>query len=540
MRKWWWLVLLVIVVVGGIVVIVRATHQDREAATSQSEMETAVVERGTLHITVDGSGALAAQLKVDVPFETSGRVVEISVESGQVVETGQVLARLEDTDARRAVADAALQVRLAEVSLATSLLNFEDLVTWQADSDAVALAEANLAAANVDHRKTLDRHTLAGDQLTSAEVSLAKAQRALDDAMQAYDSAYDPGRDWELGDRRRSAKLEAEREAASDALTSARDGLAVAQAAYNLEVANLADSGVTSAWSKVLNAEKTLANELEGPDESELESARLQVVQQEIGLEKAKLSLVSAEENLSDTVLRAPAGGTVTKMDLALGQMVSNGQTGATISELETLIVEIGLDESDIAGVSLGQEAIVTLDAFDDLVLDGEITHIAPVAQMTSGVVLYDVTVQLSATELPARVGMTADVEVVTQSADEALLIPLKAVRSASGRTFVLRRLQDGEQASSPALPPRPLAGGQGLTNEQRQALRARFQAQVGVEGFVAVPVELGITTDAYAEVLAGLAEGDIVLLSSSSTGTTEGASAGRLPGLGLLGGARR
>ncbi|MGC9346649.1 MAG: HlyD family efflux transporter periplasmic adaptor subunit, partial [Anaerolineae bacterium] len=399
-------------------------------------------------------------------------------------------------------------------------LSLDELLAWEPDESAVEKAEASLAAAQVDYQKAAAKNSLAGDQLTSAEVKLAQAQRTLDDAVEAYDNAYDPGRDWELGDRRLSSRLEAERESAADALASAQESLAVAQAAYNLEVAGVSDSGVASARSQVLNARVALENEIEGPDEDEIESARLQVEQQRVSVEQARLDLESAEQDLADAQLLAPVGGTVTEIDLVLGQMVNSGQTGVVLADLSTLEVEIGLDESDIAQVTEGQPAIVTLDAFDDVELQGVITHIAPTAEVQSGVVLYDVTVVLDATEIPLRVGMTADVEVVTESAVDVLTIPLKAVRSINGRTFVLRRLREGEEALA-----LPQGGGlqsrggaqppQGMSEEDLQAMRSRIRDQLSVEGFTVAPVELGVMTDAYAEVLRGLEEGDVVLLST-------------------------
>jgi multidrug efflux pump subunit AcrA (membrane-fusion protein) len=213
-------------------------------------------------------------------------------------------------------------------------------------------------------------------------------------------------------------------------------------------------------------------------------------------------------------------------MDLALGQAVSNGQTGAILADLSALQVEIGLDESDIAQVSVGQGAIVTMDAFDDVELIGTITHIAPTAAAESGVVLYEVTVELEPTEIPVRVGMTADVEVVTSSAADALMIPLKAVRSVGGQSFVLRGLREGESAPegpgngtfvAPADDQLP----EGVSVEDLQTQRLQMGATAGLDGFVMAPVQLGVMTDAYAEVLDGLVEGDVVAVSSSTASAT-------------------
>jgi len=420
------------------------------------------------------------QQEVIVPFEASGRVVEVLVRTGSAVRAGDVLVRLDDTDAHRALANVELSVKQSEVSLASVQLTLDKLLEWEADESSVELAEANLAAAQMAYQKARTNSFLAGDQITSSEVNLAQAQRSLEDAQEAYDSAYDPGRDWELGDRWRSAQLEAEREATADALVRARDSLSVAQAAYNLAVAGVSDSGVSSAWSQVVSAQISLENETEPPDEDDIESARLQVEQAQVSLEQAQLSLTSAQRDLADTELIASVSGTVAEMDLQLGQIVNKGQTGVVLADLETLEVRIGLDESDIAQVVVGQPAVVTIDAFDDMELSGVIDHVAPTAQSQSGVVLYVVTVVLDATEIPVRVGMTADVEVITTSAQGALIIPLKAVQSVDGKSYADRRSTGA--------------------------------------GFTQVQIELGVVTDTRVEVLSGLAEGDVVLIASAPT----------------------
>jgi len=495
-KRWWVAVGLVAVVGGGVLVSLQAAGRTDPAAV-EAEVETAFVERGTLLITVDGSGSLAPQQEVVVPFEASGRVVEIPLRTGSAVGAGDVLVRLDDTDAQRSLVNAELSVKQCEVSLASVQLTLDKLLEWEADESSVELAQANLAAAQMAYQKARTNSSLAGDQITSSEVNLAQAQRNLENAQEAYDSAYDPGRDWELGDKRRSAQLEVEREGAADALTAARDNLSVAQAAYNLAVAGVSDSGVASAWSQVVSAQISLENETEPPDEDDIESARLQVEQAQVSLEQAQLSLTSAQRDLADTELTAPVSGTVAEMDLQLGQMVNNGQIGVVLADLETLEVEIGLDESDIAKVAVGQPAVVAMDAFDDVELSGVVDHIEPTAQSQSGVVLYVVTVVLDATEIPVRVGMTADVEIVTTSAQGALIIPLKAVKSVNGKSYVDRRASDGSYAQT--------------------------------------QIELGVMADTQVEVVSGLEEGDVVLVASASA-TPDNAPQGPF---GMMGGGR-
>jgi HlyD family secretion protein len=371
-----------------------------------------------------------------------------------VVQAGDVLARLDDADARQSVADAEMQVAQAEINLALTRAEAE-LGLAQADLDA--------AQASYDEAKALANRS--GDQLTSTRVSLQQAQDALADAQQDYYAAWDPARDWELNVKWRKDDLEAEREATQDALAGAQYDLEVAQAAYNLEVAGVSQANVQSAWAQVLSSRV------------DLETEPLQLEQLELSLSQAQLTLDSARRALEDTRLVTPMGGTVTLLELKVGEQVGAGTVVVELNDLTTFVVEVNLDETDVAKVSVGQETVITLDAFPGEELVGEVTDIAPVADIQSGVVLYPVTVHLSPAEVPARVGMTANVEIITASKADALIVPLRAIQSESGKSYIWRQSADG---------------------------------------FEKVEVTLGVMTETEVEIVGGLSEGDVVSVVAS------------------------
>jgi HlyD family secretion protein len=222
---------------------------------------------------------------------------------------------------------------------------------------------------------------------------------------------------------------------------------------------------------------------LAGADESDIEAAQLQV-------EQARLSLEQARLQLEQSTLVAPMAGTVTALNVETGEMASAGQAAVVVvSDLSTLTVDVNLDETDVAQVELGQEVLVSVDAFPEAELSGEVTYIASVAETQSGVVLYPVTVQLAPTEVSVRAGMTADVEVIAASREDALIVPLRAVHTEGERAYVYR-VVDGQTER--------------------------------------VEVGLGLTTDTEVEIIssadgASVAEGDVVSVVAAPTqGSTE------------------
>jgi len=464
MKKKWWIVIVVVAVVVCLGYVGFSVLQSGAAqqAMADSATETTVVERGTIRVTIDGSGSLAPNDEVSLAFSSGGEVVEVLVEVGDEVRAGDVLARLDDADAQQAVADAELQVAQAEINLALARAEAE-----------LGLKQANLDAAQVSYEEALALANRTGDQLTSARVSLAQAQDALADAQEDYNQAWDPARDWELEIKWKKDALEAEREATEAALERAQYDLEVAQANYNLAVAGISQASVQSAWTQVLSSRVAL------------ETEPLQLEQLELSLSQAQLKLDSAQRALEDTKLVAPMDGTVTVLNAKAGEQASAGQAAVVLSDLETFVVEVSLDETDVAKVSLGQQAIVTLDAFPGVELAGEVTEIAPVASVQSGVVLYPVTVQLSLADpsassgqgVDARAGMTADVEIIAASQADALIVPLRAVQSDDGKSYVWRRSSDG---------------------------------------FEKVEVTLGMMTETEIEITGGLSEGDVVSVVAS------------------------
>ncbi|MBN1887834.1 MAG: efflux RND transporter periplasmic adaptor subunit [Thermoflexales bacterium] len=472
MNKKRWLIVVAAVLLAGLGYVgyeLTLGIPTRQALAQAPVGETASVERGTLRVTVDASGSLAPNDEVALAFLAGGRVTEVAVKVGDTVQVGDVLARLDDADAREAVANAETQVRQAEINLASARVEAE-----------AGLKQANLASAQAayDESSTLAAHT--GDQLTSKRVNLKQAQDRLVNAQEDYTNTWDPARDWELYTPMQD-RLENERETTEQALKDAQDNLQVAQADYNLALAGVSKREVQDAQANVLKAQVAL------------ETAPLDREGLELALSQAQLSLTSAQRALEKTVLTAPAGGTVTTLNLHTGEIANTGQTAIVLSDLATLVVEIKLDETDIARLSAGQKVVVTLDAFADVELAGQVTEIAPVAETQSGVVLYPVEVQLAPTDLPVRAGMTADVEIVTASRENTLIVPLRAVHTEGEQAYIDR-----------------------LAGDQTER----------------VTVELGMMTDTQVEITGGLAEGDKVIVVAAP-------SAERSQGFGLFGGMR-
>lgn len=353
-------------------------------------------------------------------FETNGRLLTLTVQAGDTIQAGQIIATLDAAALQEAVANATLQVAQAENSLAQSQLSLDDLLNWEADETAVALAEANLAAAQTAYENAQTNDAAAGNSLTSARVNLDQAERQLTDAQKAYDTAYDPGREWELGMPGYKERLESERDGATRSLAFAQENLEVARAQYNLAVAGLNNETAVSANASVINAQQALHQATTGPTASEITAARLRVEQAEISLAQAQLSQQQAENALRKAELTAPWSGTVLSVPVALGAMITAGTPIITLLDSHHLQFHTtNLSERDLAQIHPGDPAELVLKAFPNNPLPGTVAGIAPQSSGTVGdAAVFTILINLETTDLTLRPGMTGRAEITHQNND--------------------------------------------------------------------------------------------------------------------------
>jgi multidrug efflux pump subunit AcrA (membrane-fusion protein) len=366
-------------------------------------------------------------------FNSNGRLLELHVQPGDTVAEGDLIATLEDTNLREAVTNAELQVAQAEVSLNQAQLTLDDLENWEPDETAVALAEANLAAAEttLDNAQTADAS--AGNSLTSARISLEQAERSLADAQKAYETAFDPGREWETFMADPSClpgqdgtfvpctgvplreRIEAERDGATRGLKFAEENLEVARAQYNLAAAGLNNDTAVSAEAGVVSAQQSLELATTGPKEKDITAARLSVEQAQLSLQQSQLSLEQAQEALEEASLIAPWSGTVLTVDVSAGAFVGAGTPIVTLLDTANLQFHTSnLSERDLAQVEKGNLAEITLKTYPSQPIQGVVNRIAPQAGGTVGdAAVFTVMIDLTETaELDLRPGMTGRVEI--------------------------------------------------------------------------------------------------------------------------------
>lgn len=152
----------------------------------------------------------------------------------------------------------------------------------------------------------------------------------------------------------------------------------------------------------------------------------------------------SLQDDLDDTnadiealTVRAGANGVITGLDLNPGQTVQAGTPLFTIKSNGDFKIDVEIDELDIAGIETGESATVTFDALPGESFTATVDKINPVGVSVNNVTTYTVTLALSGAP-GVMLGMSADVEIVSESAHDVLLIPASAIQVVGENKFVI------------------------------------------------------------------------------------------------------
>ncbi len=466
------IVVLVLVLIGLGVLLLRLANRPAAAEVPQS---TTVVTRGSIEELVSATGNVAAERQATLTFASSGEIAEVLVREGQEVEAGQVLARLdtESLEWQVARAQAGLETAQTRLEQAQKPASEEDLSSAQAALDSaisnyeqvqegptaeeLSSAQAALDSAISNYKQVREGPT--AEELASARAALDSARAALQQAQASYDRVRD----------RPNVQMLPE----SLTLQNATIEFERAQANYDAVANHPTASELAAGRAQVAQAEAQLAALQDRPSKSELASAAAQVTQAEATLaqlqaqpspedvavsqaqlEEAAVALAQAQAELEDAVLIAPFDGTILAVQVQEGEWATPGAPAFILAATELLILEVNVDEVDVAQLAEGQTARLSFSALKGEEITGTVTHIAPASTNVGGAVAYGVEISFAPTgpsagsgkEFLVRLGMTADVDIVVARAEDALLVPNRAIEAdrEAGRYYVTRQKADG------------------------------------------------------------------------------------------------
>lgn len=446
-------------------------------------------------VAVSASGTIEPARRVDLAFETSGQVSQVTVAVGGHVEAGDLLASLDSEQL-------ALQVEQAEANLASAEAQLAKLRAG-AGAQEVAASEANVRAADAQ----VDAADAERDQVASgpgkadlaaveAEVASAltqqvKAEDWHDTTLECFTFEASAGdvipigggkvitltEDFKqefcpfLGVPEEQARYRLE--AANEALEAARERFDEVEAGADQNQLSAAQSNVAAAAARRDAARAQLDLLLEGATEEQIAAAQASVDQAQASVRQAELALEQAS-------LEAPFDGTVGAVDVTVGQRATAGLPVVTLVDASQFHVTISVDELEVGRLDEGQVARLSFDALPNAVVTGTVRHVAEAARLDEGIVTYDVHIDIAPCGAPIRSDMTTSASIVVREISSTLKIPTWTVHvdRDTGQYYVRRRTE---------------------------------------EGIERVDVTLGERYEGIAQVLDGLSEGDVVVRAAES-----------------------
>lgn len=419
------------------------------SACGPAAEETAAPEPVSVNFSpiVSATGVVVPEQEALLSVSAGGVVEDVLVDKGDEVVNGQVLVKLEGSEQQQAAVTAA-ELELANAKFALDIL-FKDTnmlaaqALQSAESAERALEDLNnrelqqalALQAVADAQKAVDtteRHArYTRSTASQADIDVQKAQVVMArDALDKANEDFEPHANKPEDNLTRAHYL-SRQAAAQQAYDDAVRKLNALEGTGSEVDIQVAEADYITAQASLLQAERDLERVLEGPEAGEVALLEAQidngyrdfeifsagpdpddVVLAEARIKNAEAQLTAVKETLADLELVAPFDGVISAVHINPSEWVAPGSPVLLIADLNHLQVETtDLSEIDVAQISVGDTAVVTLDALPELVLTGTVISIAPKADEGSGV-NFPVIIELN--EIPAamRWGMTAFVDI--------------------------------------------------------------------------------------------------------------------------------
>lgn len=381
----------------------------------QANVKYTVLKKTNISTAINSSGAIKSGDSTNVYSNFSYNVESIKVEVGDVVKKGDVLATID--------------TKTLEDEIAQSTQS----VTANEEKAKLTLNSAKQKYENLQYLYDNNLNT----EIINAEKALDSAKMDLEDKSKAYEY---------------NKVMLANGEVSQDTVNKAQISYENAKSTY--------DKAAVALEAAKINVKQSLA-EAKTSYESALASANDH---------SSRLQLENKQAQLKNREVVAPVDGTITKVNAVVG--VQSSGALFVIQDLNNLIVNVSVDETDIAKIKPGQRAEITTDASGNEIIAGEVVSAEPVStaassssstsssssnsssssssstsNSTSSDVTFTVKVQITGKNDLIKVGMNAVVNIITDENNDIYSVPYGAVVNSNGQSVVYTaEKQDGDK----------------------------------------------------------------------------------------------
>lgn len=456
--------LMIVLLVGGYFVFENKNDQNFEYIT---------VEIGDLRQEVSVTGKVKPASKVDLAFESTGKVTDIYVDVGDKVYSGQVLARLNSDQyvAQYNQAKASLDVEQSRLNELKKGTRFEEV-------DVQKVKVANAEQSLLDAKNNL---------VVKIKDSYIKSDDAVRNKVdQLFDNPFSASpnlnivTNFNLELKAESGRIHMEEIITSwfssissdekifnnlsvqtnltkqnlneissflDNIALIANGLSVTSTLTQTTIdgyktaintgrtnINTALSNIFTAEEKLKTAESTLSLEKQTLILKEAGATYEQIKEQEAKVKSAQANVDNYVAFINKTIIYSPISGIVTKVNLEKGEIAQLNTTAIMIISGAEFEVEANIPEADIAKINLGDIAQITLDAYEvNDIFEAKIISIEPAETVVEGVSTYKTVFQFTKKDQRIKSGMTANIDILTDVRKNALSIPARLLRGNDG-----------------------------------------------------------------------------------------------------------
>lgn len=444
-----------------VLVVAFIGYRIHTGSNAAANIQTDTVKKQNLQQTVLSTGQVVSSTDLNLSFKSSGVVTKVTVKEGDKVKQGQVLATLDQSSALASLTT-------AQGSLASAKANYEKVLAG-ASNEQIAAAQVALSNATsaLASTKTQQDTTVRNAYSTLLNTAIAATPGSSNgdnvlptifgtytgQAQGVYSiSVYSTG----SGLKFQVSGLEVSNgDVKNQPVALGTRGLYIqfgsnpaAQDTWAVNIPNIYAStyvanynayqaalqaqaqALISAQSAVDTAQANLAVQQAQARPADVDAAQAQIL-------SAQGQVGSAYATVQNTVVAAPADGTITQVDIKVGEQANAQGEVMVLQDIGNLHAESNVSEADIASLQVGQSVDYTFDALGpDRHFKGAVLTINPASTVVSGVVNYKVTASLE--NIPEiKPGMTANMTILVAQKDNVLSVPSQAVINQNSKQYV-------------------------------------------------------------------------------------------------------
>lgn len=414
-KKGWIIALIIIVLLAGIGGGIVACSRQLSASLEQMGaglLETSVVEKRDIEDYISVSGQVESENMVKITSTLTAKVQSINVEVGSEVKAGDVLCTFDSED---------LQAQ------------YDQLLKTQQNAQGMSDNAHRVNERNLQNAKT------------ERDATLAQAQRAIDEAVSARDSAHQ--KEVELVDQYNATQVSVGE--LSGQLNTAADPETYAQISARLEAAQMQLQTIDSSLQALREQFSALDSAVQSANDAYASADRstssmIQSYQDVLDNEQFSNDTSSTQtelDKLSDMIeqctVRAPKDGIITSLNIAEGSIPTTDAL-MTIENTDALKITVSIAESDILKIHEGMAATVKTNATGDEEFDATVSRVVNIYKASASASPYggvadstggysaEITIDHPNTDL--LIGMTAKVKIILQEKKDVLSVPYESI----------------------------------------------------------------------------------------------------------------